>query len=92
MRAVKEASAVVVAKIHNRLEGRSMNDVVQGLDQRPLILFRGRGPSYGQVGAMDVGEHGSASATAVPWLELDSSEIEVAVNTNTELLMHASLE
>ena len=78
-----EAAAVIVTEVHDRLKSRSMNNVVQGLDQRPLILFRSRGPTYGQVGAVDVGEHGSASATAVPELVLGCSEVEAAAKTDT---------
>ena len=40
----------------------SMKNIIQSLDQRSLVLFRSRGSAYGQVGAVDVGEHGSASA------------------------------
>ena len=48
-----------------------MNDVVQGLGQRPLVLLRSGGPANGQVWSMNIGKHASASASAVPELRLD---------------------
>ena len=83
MGTVYEAPAIIFVQVHDRLESGCMKNIIQSLDQRPLVLFRSRGSAYGQVGAVDVGEHGSASAMAVLEVLLGSSDTKAAANTNT---------
>ena len=70
------------ANTHAPLESGSMKNIIQSLDQRTLVFLRSRRSAHGQVGVVDVGEHGSASAMAVLEVLLGSSDTKAAANTN----------